>query len=126
MVVIEAYSTWNSVKYVRILSIMELLIILQDKPQLFKPGNKQALINELINLVYFKYTITIPPIPGTDQEEEIIQTVVHLDPPTMPIGYAQTVEELIRVPPPLHLNIPSAPVPIVKQVNGGNREGSSV
>jgi hypothetical protein len=55
LIILEAYSIWNSEKYMRIMSIMDLRVILQDKPDLFKPGMKRALIDELINLVYFKY-----------------------------------------------------------------------
>jgi hypothetical protein len=50
-------------------------------------------------------------ITTTTNQDEIVITCEHLDPPTgLPTGYPKTVEEMIRVPPVKHEMYPEVSV----------------
>lgn len=61
LLVIEAYSIWNSQKYTLVLTVMELRLLLVENPELLRPGRRADLLKVLVKSLYFKYTITIPP-----------------------------------------------------------------
>eukprot|EP01038_Epipyxis_sp_PR26KG_P006706 gene6706-9198_t len=60
MLILEAYSVWNSQRYFITLSLQYLKELFKNHVYLFKPGNKMELVKRIIKLLYFRYTITIP------------------------------------------------------------------
>lgn len=145
-IVIEVYSIWNCQKYVAALNLLELrfLLGLGERTDLLRPGRKMALINSIVDGLYFKYTIKYsiagkmgtpttsdasiaadpnpspsPTIPssGSSQHgvEERTVVVVHLQRPQMPKGYPRTVEQMIRTPSPVPPQDSTAPLPVVQQ-----------
>ena len=58
MIIIEAYSTWNSEKHIVVLTVPMLKDILAGDEALFRPGNKRKLVDTLISHLYFTYTIS--------------------------------------------------------------------
>jgi len=67
MIIIEAYSTWNSERHLIILTVPMLKEMLAGDEALFRPGNKQKLIDTLISYLYFTYTITPEAMPDPDE-----------------------------------------------------------
>lgn len=142
-IVIEVYSIWNCQKYVAALNLLELRFLLGERTDLLRPGRKMALINSIVDGLYFKYTIKYsiaekigaptttsdasiaadpspsPTIPssGSSQHgvEERTVVVVHLERPQMPKGYPRTVEQMIRTPFPVPPQDSTAPLPVVQQ-----------
>ncbi len=66
MLIIEAYSTWNSEKHIMILTVPMMLELLSKQSDLFKAGNKQKLVETIVSYLYFSYTIEPAPVPDTD------------------------------------------------------------
>lgn len=99
LMVVEAYSVWNSSKYVLALSCGRLRTLFADRPHLFKAGRKLELVRCLIELLYFVYTIETVELEddGVTEESRSTQVVEHLQRPLMPDGYPQTVPELVRL-----------------------------
>ena len=52
---------WNSTKYAIVLSMMQLRLLFSHRPELLRPGKKAALMKEIVELLFFDYTISIDP-----------------------------------------------------------------
>jgi len=61
MLILEAYSIWNSKKYAVVMNIMQLRQLLSHRPDLLLPGKKSVVLKEIVKLLYFDYTISIEP-----------------------------------------------------------------
>lgn len=61
LLILEAYSIWNSTKYFTVLTMLQLRQLFSHRPDLLKPGAKAKLMKEIVDLMYFDYTITIVP-----------------------------------------------------------------
>lgn len=61
LLILEAYSIWNSTKYAIVLSMMQLRMLFSSRPELLRPGKKSALMKEIVELLYFDYTVSIEP-----------------------------------------------------------------
>jgi hypothetical protein len=61
LLILEAYSIWNSTKYAIVLTMMQLRLLFSHRPELLRPGKKAALMKEIVELLYFDYTISIEP-----------------------------------------------------------------
>ena len=96
MVIVEAYSIWNSTTYTLTLTIPKLKAIFVNNYQLLEAGNKTKFLEELLKLLYFDYTITIPPLPHEKDKADVIIKVSHLEKPDIPEGYPQTLIALFK------------------------------
>lgn len=62
VMVVEAYSPWNSLTYTLQLTFFDLRkLFLPEYPELFLPGNRNKLIATLLHFLYFEYTTTLKP-----------------------------------------------------------------
>ena len=67
MIILEAYSTWNSHKHVLVLTVPQLRQMFAGHEELFLPGRKRELVDRIIHFLYFTYTIE----PATLSEDEL-------------------------------------------------------
>ena len=65
MIVIEAYSHWNSEKHVVLLPFVELrqLLLETGHEGLFRPGRKEDLVRKLVDGLVFRYTVSAEALP---------------------------------------------------------------
>lgn len=67
MLLIEAYSVWNSTIYFVPIPIPQLKVLLRGREELLIPGRKKELLKALIPLLFFDYTVLYT-IPGDAEE----------------------------------------------------------
>ena len=100
LLVVEVFSLWDCKKHTLNMTLLQLKTVFGPRPAFLKAGHKHDLVRELLRLMYFRYTVKIPNFsPGTPETPDFICTVDHLDPPNMPVGYPDTIEKMVRVPP---------------------------
>lgn len=96
MLIIEAYSVWNSTKYYLEISIAQLKYLFIEYPHLLEPGKKILLLEEVMKRLYFDYTLNIPPLPEEDPKTVRIVKISHLeDLKNIPDIYPQKIIDII-------------------------------
>mmetsp|Transcript_8681 Transcript_8681/g.12959 ORF Transcript_8681/g.12959 Transcript_8681/m.12959 type:complete len:1038 (-) Transcript_8681:53-3166(-) len=68
LLLIEAYSVWDSTTHSLVLHIPQLKRLLLGQEHLFVPGKKYELVRALVSLLYFDYTITYEAVSDTEEK----------------------------------------------------------
>lgn len=96
--IIEAYSVWNSCKYVVMLPALTLKSILASDANLLRTGLKRPAILSLLKRLCFLYTVRLT-YPANDEKElkpASTQSCRHLEPPQLPAGLPQSIPDIIH------------------------------
>ena len=101
--ILEVYSVWNSLKYVMMISALQLKSIFADQPSLLTTGCRQEAIQSILKRLYFIYTITISSSSslseeqGDDQDVETqTNLVTHLESVSLPEGIPSSISSLMK------------------------------
>lgn len=99
VLIIEALSLWNSQKYSIVLKINMLMSLLPGRSHLFKAGNKYQLVRALVDLLYFEYTVQLPPLLLEGKVFNACKNlhVIHTEKLNLPAEYPQRICDIIRI-----------------------------
>ena len=122
LLIVEVFSSWNCQKYSIVIKINQLKFLFAGREELFKPGKKRKLVEALLDLLYFEYTVSFPAmlIDGKPFHPPI-QVLTHTERATLPEEYPSSVCDIIRsITDPSAWNPPELldnedPVPQLKQ-----------